>query len=305
LDAILASGIGRIVVACKDPFSAMGGKSLERLVQAGKQVVLGVCAAEATAWHLPFLVEQIFQRPYFALKWAQTVDGCLADSSGVSQWITGPAARAYAHWLRQKYDAVVVGGRTFCADGPRLVARDCVAPIRRQPVRIVWDLAGGVCQRVDDGLLQRLKATVFGERTPFAYVVQQSAVQEFAQQSIFYKFLQTQDYGFPVVVPKAVFLDQIFSVLKIIENHFKVTLQSVQVEGGPFLLDQFLRNGLCDTAHVFLAPFFLGDSAFRPVQSRLSLENAQRFTLMATAKMGEDVLMEMIPESLVHPLGWM
>lgn len=63
------------------------------------------------------------RRPFFALKAATTLDGCLAEISGKSQWITGEESRREVHRLRSIYDAVMVGGQTVLTDNPRLNLR--------------------------------------------------------------------------------------------------------------------------------------------------------------------------------------
>ena len=68
-------------------------------------------------------------RPVLAAKWAQTLDGQLIYQDGTSQWITGPEAQAHGHWLRQRYDAILVGADTVLADRPTLTVRDCKSPV--------------------------------------------------------------------------------------------------------------------------------------------------------------------------------
>jgi diaminohydroxyphosphoribosylaminopyrimidine deaminase/5-amino-6-(5-phosphoribosylamino)uracil reductase len=108
-DALLAAGIRRIVVGALDPHPKAAGQGLKALAQAGITVETNVLGGECRAFLFPFLAYQQLQRPVVIGKWAQTLDGHLADDHGHSQWISGKKARAYTHWLRQKYDAILVG----------------------------------------------------------------------------------------------------------------------------------------------------------------------------------------------------
>src|SRR3954463_8773587 len=137
-DAIINSGIRRVVAALRDP-NPIASKGAERLRQAGIEVELGPLAEAAAAQNAIFLHSiQRAARPYVALKLATTLDGRIADSYGRSRWISGPEARDYVQWLRAGFDAIAVGGRTARLDDPSLTVRGTVRP-RVPPKRIVFD----------------------------------------------------------------------------------------------------------------------------------------------------------------------
>lgn len=139
-DLVIKQGIKRVVIGAPDPDPRVNGEGIKKLKDAGIDVVTGVLEDECQAWHFPFLRSRDpFQKIVWIAKWAQTLDGDMADSKGDSKWITGPKSRAYTHWLRQKYDVIVVGAETFLKDQPRLTVRDCAQPHRRNPVRVVVD----------------------------------------------------------------------------------------------------------------------------------------------------------------------
>ncbi|NOY25977.1 MAG: bifunctional diaminohydroxyphosphoribosylaminopyrimidine deaminase/5-amino-6-(5-phosphoribosylamino)uracil reductase RibD, partial [Oligoflexia bacterium] len=122
-DAILNSGIARVVVGMVDPFPRVSGEGLRILRQAGLDVVVGVEQAACRQLNLGFVRAQEQGRPAVILKAALTLDGRIADAAGHSQWITGPQARAIGHQLRDQADAVLVGRGTLLADDPALCTR--------------------------------------------------------------------------------------------------------------------------------------------------------------------------------------
>lgn len=123
VDAVLAAGIARVVVAVEDPDPQVHGNGLARLRQAGVDVVVGVEADAAARLLAPYLKHRTTGRPWVVLKLAATVDGRTAAPDGSSQWITSDAARADAHRLRAESDAVLVGAGTVRADDPSLTVR--------------------------------------------------------------------------------------------------------------------------------------------------------------------------------------
>lgn len=135
-DAIVAAGVGRVVVGLLDPDPQVSGRGVAALEAAGIPVTVGVGAAEVAAQLAPYLKHRRTGRPFVVLKLAATVDGRIAAPDGHARWITGPAARADAHRLRAESDAVLVGAGTARADDPELTAR-LDPPAGRQPLRVV------------------------------------------------------------------------------------------------------------------------------------------------------------------------
>ena len=133
-DAVIAAGIGRVVVAMADPNPRVAGGGLARLREAGITVVEGVLETQARSLNAPFLHRIQTGRPLGILKWAMSADGRTALPNGSSQWISGPAAREWVHRLRAGCDAVIVGGGTVRADDPLLTSRGRRTP---EPLRVV------------------------------------------------------------------------------------------------------------------------------------------------------------------------
>lgn len=140
VDALIAAQVSRVVVAIEDPFPKVQGRGLQRLREAGIQVESGVMAPEARQLMAPYLMRVTNGRPWMIAKWAMTLDGKIATSSGSSQWISNETSRAKVHALRSRVDAVMVGSATALVDDPLLTARGANAELLpKQPVRVVCD----------------------------------------------------------------------------------------------------------------------------------------------------------------------
>ena len=137
-EALAAAGVTRVVAAIRDPDPRVDGGGFETLRRAGIAVDVGLGAGLATAIAAGFLARVSAGRPHVTLKLATSLDGRIATAAGASRWITGPAARAHAHAVRARHDAILVGIGTALADDPSLT---CRAPglENRSPVRVVLD----------------------------------------------------------------------------------------------------------------------------------------------------------------------
>jgi diaminohydroxyphosphoribosylaminopyrimidine deaminase/5-amino-6-(5-phosphoribosylamino)uracil reductase len=135
-DALLASGVKRLVYGAVDPDPRVAGRGLERLRVHGVEVVEGPLPREARWLSLGHALRVGAARPFIQLKLAVDADGLVPAGAGAPQWVTGAEARAYAHLLRAETDAILVGGGTVRADDPALTCR-LPGLSARSPVRIV------------------------------------------------------------------------------------------------------------------------------------------------------------------------
>jgi diaminohydroxyphosphoribosylaminopyrimidine deaminase/5-amino-6-(5-phosphoribosylamino)uracil reductase len=136
VDAILAAGVGRVVIGCRDPNPHVVGGAVERLREAGVEVVVGVMEREAKALIRPWTKFITEATSYLSLKLAVSLDGRIATRTGVSKWITGPDARLRVQQLRTTHDAVMVGINTVMVDDPGLSVQDVPG---RNPARVIID----------------------------------------------------------------------------------------------------------------------------------------------------------------------
>ena len=160
-DAIIASGIRRVVVGATDPNPAHAGRGFEVLRRAGIEVTTGVLADECSDLNLIFNHVITTGGPLIAAKVATTIDGRIATRSGDSQWITGEEARADVHRWRRLFPAIGVGAGTAMTDDPRLTARVAGEP-EWCPIRFVFD---GRLRSVLDHRVPKVYTDEFAART--------------------------------------------------------------------------------------------------------------------------------------------
>ena len=122
-DAIIAAGVAAVVVATPDPDPQVDGRGLAQLRDAGIDVSLGDGATEGAAHYEAYFHHRRTGRPFVMAKFAASLDGRIASTSGDSRWISGPETRAWAHRMRPTIDAILVGVETIIVDNPQLTAR--------------------------------------------------------------------------------------------------------------------------------------------------------------------------------------
>ena len=138
VEAIIEAGVSRVIVGVIDPDQQVNGAGVDRLRDAGIDVVGGVRATEVADQLAPYLHHRRTGRPYVVVKLASTVDGRTAAPDASSKWITGVEARADGHRLRAESQAIHVGSGTVRADDPALTTRMVDGP---SPRRIVLGTA--------------------------------------------------------------------------------------------------------------------------------------------------------------------
>ena len=281
--------VKRVVIAASDPHPLVNGQGIEKLRAAGIEVEVGLMLAESVAWNLPFFLSAIGKRVTWAAKWAQSLDGCLADDQGGWKWITGPRARAYSHWLRQKYDAIVVGAGTVLSDFPDLRPRDCWLAGQSLPTKVIFDPKGRLLSPSEEQKNLLRQKTLAGKEGKLIFVsdgfhldskdprTDSKWVREM-QDELGVVFLEPPRSASGAKIGGEVAQDAVQSFVTAIESFdfacFRgKPLQSVFVEGGPQLLSQMIERNIFDVFHVFLAPFLLGGLRNRIAQTHRNGES--------------------------------
>ena len=136
VDRIIKEKLKRVVVAIKDPDERVSGRGIEILKKEGIDVEVGMLEEEAKFQNRVFLLNKSKKRPFITLKFATTLDGKIATSSGESKWITNSTSRKDSHILRGKVDGILVGKNTASKDNPFLTNRSGEGD---NPIRILLD----------------------------------------------------------------------------------------------------------------------------------------------------------------------
>jgi len=225
--------IGRVVVACRDPFDRVNGQGIVILRAAGIEVIEGVLAEESRWLNRRFITRIRQQRPYIILKWAQTADGFMAPSDGSQHWITGAEARQLVHRWRSEEDAILVGANTVFADNPQLTVRDWEG---RNPRRVV----------IDKHLATPPTAKIF----------------DAGAETVVFNAVKTDWTGNIKLVELENF--DLYLPQQIVYQLYLMDVQSLIVEGGRKTLNIFLESGLWDEARILTAPDVWGKGVAAP-----------------------------------------
>ncbi len=275
-DAVLASGVRRVVAAMVDPDARVSGRGLQILRDHGLEVEVGLMEAEARALNAPWLSVVERRRPWVVLKAAATLDGRIASAAGESRWITGPEARAAGHRLRDQLDAVLVGSGTLLADDPALTTR---IPGGRDALPVVLDgaLACPAGAAVLKGSRRALLLT--GEDTL-------ASSEGRARASA----LPADVVGLPRAADGRLSLEAALAEL------VRRGICGLLVEGGAAVHRAFLDQGLVDRVELFLAPRVLAGGPGWVGGAPFGLAEAPGFRVVATELLGADLHLSLEPE---------
>ncbi len=235
-DAILRSGIARVVVSAVDPNPKHRGRGLRLLARHGVAITRGVCRSEGEALLAPFAKWVTSGLPYLTLKMGMTLDGRIADQQHHSRWITGAAARGEVRQLRRRVDAILVGANTATLDNPSLRWSVRAA---LNPKRIVLDARGQLA----------LDAKVLTDgQAANTIVVTTSTVPAARRAAIEATGAQLWTCGRGARV----------NLRLLLARAGQEGLLHVLCEGGGELAAQLVREGLVDEHWFYIAPMFLG-----------------------------------------------
>ncbi|WP_025209395.1 bifunctional diaminohydroxyphosphoribosylaminopyrimidine deaminase/5-amino-6-(5-phosphoribosylamino)uracil reductase RibD [Hippea sp. KM1] len=270
--AIIQSGISRVVIAMRDVNQkARGG--IERLKEAGIDVRVGVLEDEAKRLNEVFIENITKNKPFFIMKAAMLLNGCITVKGGVSQWITSQKARRFSHRLRGTNSAVLVGINTVIMDDPLLT---CRIKGYRQPKRVVLDM----------NMKIPISARMFSEYADNIYIITSKNSDEAKKRVL-------ESMGVNIV--ECSVSNGEFDPIDLSEKLLKNDICSCVVEGGSRTHGYFLKNGLYNKAYLFYAPKISGSyGAFNVAgfEAPKSLDGVSSLKDAKCRKVGDDLLIE-------------
>lgn len=277
-DAVIKAGVARVVACLKDPHRKVAGEGFRRLRAAGIDVESGFLVPEAISLNLSYLAATVYERPSITLKWAMSLDGRIATTSGESQWISSPEGRHWALVEREAHDAILVGSGTVLADDPRLTRR--------------LSLASSTITRVvlDRRLRTPAAARLFAE--PGTVLIYTETAPGTVSAAL-------EEKGATVVVLPRVAPQEVASDL------WQRGIRSLLVEGGSTVLGAFVEARQFDRVAACCAGLLVGgEGAPGPVGGAglSSLASAVRLEAMKAESCGPDFLLTGIRRQCLQDL---
>ncbi len=247
-DLIIQHKIPNVVVCNIDPNRLVKGKGIEKLRNAGIEVITDILKNDGEELNKRFFMFHRKSRPYIILKWAQTTDGFIDVERSPAQpkrptWITSEEARMLVHKWRSEEQSIMVGTNTAFLDNPKLNVRDWTG---KHPVRILVDRTLRLPQNLHlfDGSIPTLVFT-------------HKEVEEDENPAVEF-----------VTIPYDEYLPE-----HILGELWRRQIQSIMIEGGTKLITSFIEAMLWDEARVFTGNKYFGSGVAAPV-----LENAPSVT---------------------------
>lgn len=236
-DLLIKHQVKKVIISVTDPNPLVGGKGIARLRDAGIEVETGVLEAEGFAINKRFFKAIEQKRPYVILKWAETADGFIARKNYDSKWISSPYSRKLVHKWRTEEDAILVGPKTAEYDNPQLTAREWEG---KNPIRIV----------IDRNLKLKADLHLFDGSSP----------------TICYNLHKTSEAKNLIFVA----LEKDNFIEKMLDDLFQRGIQSIIIEGGATILNEFIKEQLWDEIRLFKAGKEFGEGIAAPEKPKIN-----------------------------------
>ncbi|MBI3660270.1 bifunctional diaminohydroxyphosphoribosylaminopyrimidine deaminase/5-amino-6-(5-phosphoribosylamino)uracil reductase RibD [Candidatus Acetothermia bacterium] len=285
-DQIIQSGVRRVFVAMRDPDTHVNGRGIAQLRAAGIDVQESILAAEAQKLNEISVKYKTTGKPFVLLKMAMSADGKIATRTGHSKYISSPDSLHFAHELRDRYAALLVGIRTVLADDPQLNTR--LDRPGHNPVRVILDAHGRLPL---EAKLLRMKSSA---KTILATTDALSKAKEEALSRLGIEIwkLPTSTVGAQHVASPPT---QQIDLHALVDRLGKTGLDSLLVEGGSMVAASFLQAKLIDKTTFVIAPLLIGgQSAPSPIggQGIEKIENSFRLKDISLRALGQDIVYE-------------
>lgn len=265
-DLIVEKGIARVVIAMRDPNQIVAGRGIDKLKNAGIEVVGRVLEDEARGLNEVFIKNHEKKAVFIAIKTATTLDGKIATKSGSSKWITSAPAREEVKQIRARYDAILTSSSTVLADNPTM-AHD---------IKII----------LDRKLKTNFEAKIY--QAGKVYVVVDENI-ELPTPPVNVEFIKCPTFCHPEFIAGSKYkLDLEFLFKKL----YELGIMSVLIEAGGEVNGSALE--FVDKIYQFIAPKILADNSARSCFDGKNIENinqALNFKIHSVKHFEPDILL--------------
>lgn len=268
VDAIIKAGIKEVFVGIKDPNPMVNGKGIEVLKKHGIKIYTGIMKKDLERFYEDYSKRFTEKKSYVVLKYAMTLDGKIATTTGNSKWISSIKSRQWVHNFRTKFDGILVGVNTIINDDPLLTSHNH----GRNPVRIV----------IDPGLDIPLVSKILNDDIPVVIIHsnlrKKRKIVEIQNRRKYLIHLNSQK--------------GMISFKKIIEALRKISIFSILIEGGGFTAWSALKDGVVDEIITFVSPKIIGGKdAITPVEGEgiKKVKNAIKTKILEYKRIDEDI----------------
>lgn len=278
VDALLKLKPAKVIIAMQDPNPLVAGEGVARLKQVGIEVVTGVLESQARELNCGFISRFENKKPFIRLKMASSLDGGTALNNGVSQWITGEAARRDVQFLRARSSAILSSAATVLVDSPSLNVRLSSEELDqqrkvRQPVKVI----------VDSRLRLNGQEKIFntgGDVWIYTLITDKEKHKPLIAAGADITVLQDLDLKF------------------LFEHLASREINEVHTECGQTLAGSLMREKLVDELVLYLAPQFLGNQArgLLDLGELTEMDAAARCKIKQLRSVGEDIRIILTPE---------
>lgn len=272
-EAIIESGISKVVIGSSDPNPLVQGQGVNILRNNGIKVIENVLKEECDEINKVFFHYIKTKTPYVVMKYAMTIDGKIATYTGKSKWVTGEEARQNVHKDRHKYSAIMVGVGTVLADNPML---NCRIEECKNPIRIICDT----------NLRTPINSNIVESSKEIQTIIATCCEDENKRNWYI-------DAGCKLLTLSK--KDNHIDLNELMKHLGEENIDSILLEGGGALNWSALNSGIVNEVQTYIAPKIFGGIDSRSPVAGIGVENPQdSFYLKnkSIRQIGEDILIE-------------
>ena len=268
VDAIIKAEVKKVFIAMKDPNPLVSGNGIKKLISANIQVEVGLLEKKAKKFYQDYSKRFTKKNSFVALKYAMTLDGKSATSTGDAKWISSEKSREWVHKFRTQFDGILVGVNTIIKDNPELTSHGK----GKNPVRII----------LDPDLIIPLNSKVIKDENPTVIIhsnIKSEKIKRIQKHNKFLIYIKSKN--------------GLIDFRKILDELRRISIFSILIEGGGFTNWSALKSGVVDEIVTFVSPKIVGGkNSITPVEGEgiQKISKALKTKITRFEKIGEDIL---------------